>query len=185
MTVADDRVQRHRAIRTVVRDQPIGSQDDLARALSRQGHPVTQATLSRDLRELRILRVPTEDGYRYAEAGASAPQAARRDGVAPSEARRMKSVAALEVTGIDSNEACVVVRTLVGRAQGVAVWIDELALKDALATIAGDDTILVVPRSVRRTARLRAALAEALGGGRDEAGDHPWPRSGAKRNSNK
>jgi transcriptional regulator of arginine metabolism len=67
------------------------------------------------------------------------------------------------VTGIDGNETCVVVRTLTGRAQGVAVWIDSLGDSDILATVAGDDTILIVPRSTKSTSRLRAALSSTLG----------------------
>ena len=159
MAESSERVRRHREIRSLVRKLALSSQDDLVEALTRRGHPVTQATLSRDLKELRILRVPTDQGYRYSEAesiddASNGPTA---------EARRLQDVAALEVTGIDGNETCVVVRTLTGRAQGVAVWLDGLAIPDVLATIAGDDTILVIPRSIRRNARLRAALSGVLG----------------------
>ena len=126
--------------------------------MKRRGFRVTQATLSRDLKEMRILRVPTEAGYRYAEAGSTAAEPPTDD----AEARHLASVAAAEITGLDSNESCVVVRTLTGRAQGAAVWLDGLALPDVLATLAGDDTILVLPRSARKTARLRAALHSIL-----------------------
>lgn len=159
MPESSDRVKRHREIRALVKSEDIASQDELARALARRGHPVTQATLSRDLKELRILRMPGDGGYRYAEAPEDGSPAAP-DGA---EARRMKSVAALEVTGIDGNETCVIVRTLTGRAQGVAVWLDGLGISDILATVAGDDTILVVPRSIKRTGRLKAALTAVLG----------------------
>jgi transcriptional regulator of arginine metabolism len=151
-----ERLRRHREIRSLVREKALSSQEELVGALARRGHPVTQATLSRDLKELRILRVPTDDGYRYAEAASEG-----RPGEA--ESRRLRSVASLEITGIDGNETCVVVSTLTGRAQGVAVWLDGLGIPDMLATIAGDDTILVVPRSVARTSRLREALAEVIG----------------------
>jgi transcriptional regulator of arginine metabolism len=160
-----DRVRRHREIRSLVKRRALSSQDELVEALTERGFPVTQATLSRDLKELRILRVPTDQGYRYAEAGASADAsgAGRVGEPGSSEARRLQDVASLEVTGIDGNETCVVVRTLTGRAQGVAAWLDGLVIPDILATIAGDDTILVVPKSVKRNARLRAALAGVLG----------------------
>lgn len=160
MAESPDRARRHRAIRSLVREEALASQEELVQALGRKGFPVTQATLSRDLKELRILRVPMDEGYRYAEAPADDAPAAALGG---SEARRLKNVATLEVTGIDSNETCVIVRTLTGRAQGVAVWLDGLGLSDILATIAGDDTILVVPRSIKRTARLRASLSSLLG----------------------
>jgi len=153
-----DRVRRHREIRAVIRGEEVASQDELVRALARRGFPITQATLSRDLRELRILRVPGQEGYRYAEA----PDGSE-DAPADSEARHLERVAALEVTGIDANESCVIVRTLTGRAQGVAVFLDGLGHEDLLATVAGDDTILVIPRSVKRTSRLRRHLAAVLG----------------------
>lgn len=159
MTDATEKLRRQRAISTLVREQTIGSQDALVRALARRGFAVTQTTLSRDLRDLRIARVPVEGGFRYqpaAEPGAAA--------ASPAESRRLNEAVALEVTGIDANEHCVVIRTLSGRAQGIGVWLDGLALREVLATIAGDDTILVLPRSVRHTERVRKALVELFGG---------------------
>ena len=55
----------------------------------------------------------------------------------------------MEVDGVESNENTVVVRPLVGRAQGVGVYLDGLGLPDLLATVAGDDTILALPKSVK------------------------------------
>jgi transcriptional regulator of arginine metabolism len=68
----------------------------------------------------------------------------------------------MEVTSIDSNEIGVVVRTLTGHAPGVAVYLDGLRMPGVLGTIAGDDTILVLPRTVRRTGKLRRELADIL-----------------------
>jgi transcriptional regulator of arginine metabolism len=155
-----EKIRRHRAIRTLLRNEAVANQQDLVRLLARNGFDVAQATLSRDLKEMRIHRVPGADGYRYQAADGAAGENGFGNGAA--EARQLKSVAALEVTGIDSNEACVVVRTLTGRAQGVAVWLDGLGIDDLLATIAGDDTILVIPRSVKRTARLKGRIADSL-----------------------
>ena len=160
MSESPDRIRRHRAIRTILRDEDVANQQDLVRLLARKGFDVAQATLSRDLKELRMHRVPAEDGYRYQPAAEAGGEDASGNGAA--EARKLRSVAALEVTGIDANEACVVVRTLTGRAQGVAVWLDGLGIDELLATIAGDDTILVIPRTVKRTARLRERLAKSL-----------------------
>jgi transcriptional regulator of arginine metabolism len=163
MTETPDKVRRHRAIRSLVREGAVSSQDDLVRRLARHGHDVTQATLSRDLRELRISRVPIEDGYRYVESAPAFATGAAGGAGLVAETRSMRSVAALEVTGVEANESCVVVRTLIGRAQGVAAWLDQLALPDLLATIAGDDTILAVPRSARRTRLLKKQLETTLG----------------------
>jgi transcriptional regulator of arginine metabolism len=159
MSDSPEKFRRHRAIRRLLHDEPVATQQELARHLRQAGFPTTQATLSRDLKELRIHRVSDGANYRWQEAGADGPEAH----VADAETRRLQSVAALEVTGIDANEHCVIVRTLTGRAQGVAVWLDGLGLDDLLATIAGDDTILVVPRSIQRTARLKTELAGAFG----------------------
>ncbi len=150
--------RRQRAIVDLVKKEALGSQQELVRALRRHGFNLTQATLSRDFKELRIVRAPTEDGYRYvqaADAESSAP--------GPETGVRLRSVAAEEVTEVEANEAVVLVRTLTGRAQGVAVYIDSRRLPDALGSIAGDDTILVIPRNVRRTPRLKKELADLFG----------------------
>lgn len=139
----------------MLRARAIDSQAALGRALRDHGVRVTQATLSRDLKELRIPCVPTADGgYRYVVPDAG-PDAAATP-------RTLRSMAAVEVTHIDANEMVIVVRTLTGRAQGVAVYLDGLKLPDLLATIAGDDTIAVIPRQVRRLDALRAELTRIL-----------------------
>lgn len=157
MTAVADRARRHRAIVDIVRQQAISSQDDLLQALSRKGHEVTQGTLSRDLKELRVLRVPGPEGYRYLPAGEEGPA------VSSPTARGFASLTSAEVLAVEANESLVVVRTQIARAQGVAVYLDGLELPELLATIAGDDTILVVPRSTKKIRALRARLEELFG----------------------
>ena len=157
-----EKSKRQREILSVLRDENIASQEELRKSLKRRGYPVTQATLSRDLWDLKVMRVPGEDGYRYLPAGDTGSQSSAAAAAEPLP-RQLRSVAAMEVTGIESNEMCVVVRTLTGRAQGVAVYIDSLKLEDALATVAGDDTIVALPKSIKRTARLEAELKQRLG----------------------
>jgi transcriptional regulator of arginine metabolism len=152
---AIDKVRRQSELVAVLREEVIHNQEDLRRALRRRGFRVTQATLSRDLKELRVPCVPTASGYRYA-----LPEMETTP--TPAIPARMQNVAAVEVTGIDANEMAIIIRTLTGRAQGVAVWLDGQQLTDMLATIAGDDTILVLPRSVKSTARLKQDLAALL-----------------------
>ncbi len=153
------KTRRQRVLVHLIRDETLPNQEALVRALRRRGFGVTQATLSRDLKELRIVRAPTEHGYRYVQARdeESGAPAAEPGGA------RLRSVAAEEVRSIEANEVAVVIRTLIGRAQGVAVYIDGLRLPDTLGTIAGDDTILVLPKSVRRTSKLKKDLAERFG----------------------
>jgi transcriptional regulator of arginine metabolism len=147
------KTRRQRAILDLVRSAEVSSQEDLGRRLRRHGFQATQATLSRDLRELRLSRLPTPTGYRYLPA----PTEGNGEGQAPA-APRLRAVTAEEVTGVEANESVVIVRTLSGRAQGVAVFLDHWRHPDLMGTIAGDDTILVLPRSVRRTGRLRKAV---------------------------
>jgi transcriptional regulator of arginine metabolism len=75
----------------------------------------------------------------------------------------LATIAPIEVVEVLANEVSVVVRTLPGRAQGVAALIDRLGVDEVLATLAGDDTVLVIPRTVRAVDALRVRLAAALG----------------------
>ena len=149
------KARRQRAILELVRARPIASQEELARDLGRRGHTVAQSTLSRDLKELRVFRVPVAEGYRYLPAGEEPP--------APAAPPTLGGMAAAEVVGVDGNETVAVVRTQVGHAQAVAVYLDGLHLAEALATVAGDDTILVVPTSTRKTRALERRLRELFG----------------------
>ncbi len=146
-----EKVRRRQAILALLEGKAIPSQHALARALRGRGFRVTQATLSRDLKELRVSRVPSEKGYAYAVAESEAPEP------------EVSNLAEQEVVSIDANEHMIVVRTLAGRAQGVGVYIDGLQNADILGTLAGDDTVLVLPRRVRRTPQLRAWLQELFG----------------------
>lgn len=155
MSARDARRRRHAAILRLLAERPIARQSALAEALAAEGHRVTQSTLSRDLKDLRVLRVASEDGYRYLPAGAGPLTAAPAPG--------MRSVAAAEVLEVEANETLVVVRTQVGRASGVAAFLDSQRLEGVLATVAGDDAILVVPSTVGETravtSRLRALFS--------------------------
>jgi transcriptional regulator of arginine metabolism len=149
------KARRQQAILELVRSRTIASQEELAGELRRRAHSAAQSTLSRDLKELRISRVPGAEGYRYLPTG--------EDSLASPAPPALRGVTAGEVVAVDSNEGVTVVRTQVGRAQGVAVYLDALQLEDALATIAGDDTILVIPTSTRKTAALKQRLQALFG----------------------
>ncbi len=156
MASSIDKTRRHQSILGILADQIIGSQDELALALEGMEIAVTQATLSRDLRDLGVARVPASDGYRYVP-----PEPVGQ--AAGLGAERLRVIAALEVTGIEANDAVIAIRTIQGRAEGVAAYLDGLGLEDVLATIAGDDTVIVYPRRTRHCAKLRRHLAEMFG----------------------
>jgi transcriptional regulator of arginine metabolism len=151
------KARRQQAILELVRSRSIGSQEQLAEALRERGHGVAQSTLSRDLKELRVLRVPVGDGYRYFPAGEEEPAPA-----APVPLG-LGRISAAEVVRVEANEAVAVVQTQIGRAQGVAFYLDGLQLPGVLATVAGDDTVLVVPTSVERTGAVKRRLTELFG----------------------
>jgi transcriptional regulator of arginine metabolism len=150
LAMSQTKALRRRAIVALLDSASIGTQDDLQRELRRRGIRVTQATLSRDLTELGVARTHTADGLRYA-----APEANTRAlGV---------DVVESEVVSITGNESLIVIRTLVGCAHSVAVYIDAIKSPDILGTIAGDDTILIVPRSAKALRPLLRTLHERLG----------------------
>jgi transcriptional regulator of arginine metabolism len=128
---------RHLAIKEILTRRNVGSQEDLLRLLKKAGFEVTQATLSRDLRDLGVGRVNTADGARYVLQ-------------TEIEEQKLRAFLGYEIEDIDSNESVIVVKTLPGRAQGVAGIIDGLHHPLVLGTIAGDNTIFITPKSVKK-----------------------------------
>ena len=141
--------QRQLLIRELVTGSKIESQEQLSKMLRRQHVDVTQATLSRDLREMRIARVPEDNGFRYV-----LPEVA--------EGKKLRRVVQEEIVQILANEAIILIKTLAGRAAGVGVFIDHLKNPDILGTVAGNDTLVVVPATVKKTKEVAEAL-RALG----------------------
>ncbi len=141
--------KRQFLLKEIITRQVISSQDELVSELKDSGESVNQATLSRDLREMGISRVNTPQGPRY---GFSA------DG----EDKRVRTLISYEVQNIAANESMIVVRTLPGRAQGVAEMIDSLKITEVLATLAGDNTIFIAPRSVKSIKKIESALREFI-----------------------
>src|SRR5688572_13742770 len=144
-----DKRKRQAAILELVEDRPVGSQEELRGFLHERGWDVTQSTLSRDLRELRLARVPTPDGVRYAIADGALSSAARPalDALLPQLLTRVDGVGEL-----------IVLRTVPGGAQPVASALDGESWPDVLGTVGGDDTILVVCRSATSRERIERRL---------------------------
>lgn len=146
--------ERQHAILELIGTREIGSQEELRQLLHKQGWDVTQSTLSRDLRDLRVARVPTPDGVRYVAGDSSGDDGAR----APLSAILPQLFVSLDGVG-----PLLVLRTVIGGAQPVASALDSESSADVLGTIAGDDTILMICRSEQareRLARRLSALAK-------------------------
>lgn len=125
--------ERHQLIRQIIEVQNIETQEDLARALLEHGYNVTQATVSRDIKEMMLVKVPNvRGGYSYAF---------------PKERTHVLTPEKLERTLRDSvvnvrmGGNLVVLHTMPGTAQGVAFVIDSMKWPGVLGTVAGDDTI--------------------------------------------
>ncbi|HEX8619594.1 MAG TPA: arginine repressor [Thermoanaerobaculia bacterium] len=141
-----DVLRRREEILAVVRQTAVHSQDELLAALRKRGFSVTQPTLSRDLRELGLVKTP--DGYVTAEtlAGTAAANVAA---FTPRESRehRFEQLVRDSVVFAEAAGNLVVIKTMVAAAQPVASAIDAMPLEQALGTIGGDDTIFVAFRT--------------------------------------
>ena len=140
--------RRQRAILTLVATRPVHSQDELVSLLERQGFEVTQATVSRDIKELGLAKVPikSENGNGEGELFKYIVPSA----VVNYVSRLHRAMAEL-VTSVEESVNLIVLRTPPGGAMMVASAIDEAKWPEILGTIGGDDTILVIVRSAEET----------------------------------
>lgn len=131
------KAKRQALILELIAKEALDTQEQLVDRLKHMGIEVTQATVSRDVKELRLIKVAVGDGrYRYAPA----PDAFDK----PEDIKRARRIFQEAVLSIDSSLNLVVIKTLTGTAQGVAAVIDGMGISGVLATVAGDDSILVV-----------------------------------------
>ena len=143
--------ERQTVIRELISTRPVGSQEELRQLLAERGLAVTQSTLSRDMRDLRIARVPTQSGVRYTIADTAAAEEGRAT---------LASIFPQLFVRLDTVGELIVVKTVVAGAQPIAEAIDSEGNPDVLGTIAGENTILIICRSEasreRVTKRLQA-----------------------------
>ena len=133
------RNQRHDAIISLISEKNIETQQELTSYLSSVGFDVTQATVSRDIKELRLIKKLNKDG-RYVYATSAVNEV-------PGITDEMSIILSKSIVGVDYALNTVVIKTLAGMAQGAASVLDAMHLSECLGTIAGDDTIFVVTRS--------------------------------------
>lgn len=138
--------RRHFAIRDILASERISTQEELCEELKNRGYDVTQATVSRDIRELSLLKISDGNGYHYAW-----PE---KMGLKSSYVRMKRSFQD-SVVSYNYSENIVVIKTLPGAAQSIASLIDSLGNQHILGTVAGDDTIFIVIKPI-------AAVEEVL-----------------------
>lgn len=151
MSLEVSKQERHNLIRQLVAAESIASQDELRRRLLRRGCDVTQATLSRDVHELRLYKGP--NGY-------AAP-----NGHAEEEEEQPAVDEVLSSFGVAVRQAQnqLVLRTTNGAAQPVALAIDHEAWSDVVGTLAGDDTVLIICPDQRRASSMKEKLERMIG----------------------
>jgi transcriptional regulator of arginine metabolism len=147
--------QRLHAIRDLLSSSLVANQDELRRKLRRRGIHVTQATLSRDIHELRLSKGP--GGYSLPNGNGTSTATLEDDG--PPSVEEM-----VESFGLRVRQAMnqVVVRTVMGGAQPLAAALDHAAWPDVVGTIAGDDTVLVICLDARRAGEVEVRIRTLL-----------------------
>lgn len=148
--IAVNRTRRLALVTRLVSGGRFTSQEELARELKRAGVEVTQATLSRDLRSIGVLKRPDQDGRSVYELPAPAVETLDRE-------RRSIDLKAF-VNEVRVAQNLVVVRTPAGHANGVARAIDLAGFSDIIGSVAGDDTVLVIMADLASARRLKKQL---------------------------
>lgn len=148
-----NKAQRHIRIREIIGKNEIETQDELVDFLRDTGFNVTQATVSRDIKELSLIKVPLMDGrYKY-----SLPADQRYNPL-----QKLKRVLVDSFVSIDETENLIVIKTLPGNANTVGVLIDHLDWTEIMGNISGDDTILIICKEKEETPLIVKRLLDML-----------------------
>jgi len=140
---------RQAHIKEIILAGKVTSQEDLLGKLRETGFDTTQATLSRDLHEIGIVRVPDGEGFKYVFHEED-------------NSRAIKQIIGMEIIKVTHNESTVVVRTLAGRAQGVGIYLDKLKDNHILGTVAGDDSIIIIPDTHNNVEQIVSMIRELM-----------------------
>lgn len=145
--------KRHSKILEIINNIDIETQEELAEELKRSGYDVTQATVSRDIKLLKLVKVQSESGkYRY-----MAPTKEERD-----INDKLYSILANAAISVDKVDKFVVIKTLTGAASAVAEAIDNIYTNDVAGTIAGDNTIFVLSITEEKAIELMEKVRKVI-----------------------
>ena len=149
------RNKRHDAILSLINEKNIETQQDLTVALSELGFDVTQATVSRDIKELRLVKRLNNDGrYVYTQNVSAADE---------DISDKMSIIFNKSVVSVDFAINTIVIKTLAGMAQGAASALDAMHFPECLGSIAGDDTIFMLCRTSDEAQGVAEALNRMIG----------------------
>lgn len=153
MTESRDKRIRQAMIREVIQTQLVETQEELSDMLAARGIPVTQATISRDIKEMGLIKAPHQDSHRYA-----LPEDAALTGTR----ERLQRILGELLVAVFAAENLIVVKTVSAGADVVSEAIDGLQWPEVLGTIAGDNTVLAVVRSKDETEAIKTRLERLL-----------------------
>ncbi len=148
------KLTRQQALLELVKNEEVWSQDELRKHLARRGFRVTQATLSRDINELGLVK--TGEGYSLLQ-GENGHAGGSENGVPP-VSRLIREF----VTEIREAQNLLVLKTSAGSAQPVALALDAEAWREVIGTVGGDDTVLIISSTKKSAAKLASRIREML-----------------------
>lgn len=148
------KTRRQMKIQELVTNEVIRTQEELAQRLLEEGYNVTQATISRDIKEMGLIKVPSSnEEYRYSIPGEAHPI---------SYTDRLRRMCREALVSVESSENIVVIRTIPGNAQALALLIDNAGWKEVIGTVAGDDTIFLVIKPKENVAVILDTIREFI-----------------------
>ena len=143
---------RHEAIKKIIAEQEIATQGELTEALKSQGFDTTQATVSRDINELGLVKVAgTTRKFKYAF-----------ESDKPAMGNKIANIFKESVLSIEDSLNLILIKTSGGSANGAAFFLDKLHMPEILGTVSGDDTVLVVAKSIDDAPAIMSTLKEYL-----------------------
>ncbi|MBQ7492029.1 MAG: arginine repressor [Clostridia bacterium] len=146
--------KRQAAILEIISNREVKTQEELSRYLCEQGFQTTQATISRDIKELRLIKVASHSGgYQYSTPDQSG---------SATHLARLKNIFRECVVKIDRAQNLVVLKTLVGMANAAATAIDAMKIPNIVGTIAGDDNILIILRTSEEAEQFCELVSDML-----------------------
>jgi len=147
------KAERKELIRRIINEHTIETQEELVELLKDEGVPVTQATVSRDIKELKLSKLLMQNGkFRYADI----------NGSEFGQTSNLKSVFAEGYIRAEAAGNIVVIKTVVGMADACALYVDSLQRQEVVGSLAGDDTVFVVARTPQDSGKLIRRLEEHL-----------------------
>lgn len=153
---------RQNKIKRILSDRIISNQEQILIILKNEGVNITQATLSRDFADLGVIRTFTPLGVQYVLSSTD-------------YGKEIAKLVGLEILNVANNENMIVLRTLAGRAQGVAHYIDRMNKEEIMGTIGGDDTVLVIPNKLSNIEKVLDILKNLI-----LDNYHKWGSNGKK-----